>query len=242
MAHLESAFAMKIHDVKQNSSEWLELRCSLPTASEFHNLISPTGEIRRGDGPKTYLATKLAEKWGGPLPGFSSWAAECGHILEAEVLPWAAFEFGWDLKRIGFITTDDGRAGCSPDALFASRECGLEIKSPESHTQISYLLGKRVPKIYEAQIQGSMFVTGFKNWKFVSYRRHLPPLILDAEPKEEFQKNLAEALFIFCNDFDQAWEYLLEQNGGPPPKRVPMTFADDIRRGANYADLNEVIP
>ena len=83
-----------------------------------------------------------------------------------------------------------------------------------------------------------MFVTGRPHWKFVSYRRHYPPLIVDVEPDEDFQKNLAEALFLFCNDLQQAYDYLVELNGGPPPKREPMVFAHEMRN----QEHEEIIP
>ncbi len=233
---------MKIIDVKQHSQEWIEARCAIPTASEFHNLITPKGKIRDGEMPKSYLARKLAEKWGGPLPGFGSWAMDNGNILEGEALPYVEFEYNWQVQRVGFITTDDGRVGCSPDGLIGDFG-GIEVKCPEAPTHVRYLMARGIPDDYAAQVQGSMFVTGRKQWTFLSYRRHYPPLIVHAVPDEEFQESLASALMLFCNDLQQSWDYLVELNGGPPPRRIPMTFSDEIRRGAEYADLEkEVVP
>jgi hypothetical protein len=54
---------VKIVDVVQGSADWLQVRAGIPTCSEFDALISPLGKIRTGEGPQTYLARKLAEKW-----------------------------------------------------------------------------------------------------------------------------------------------------------------------------------
>ncbi|MES2366987.1 MAG: lambda exonuclease family protein [Pseudomonadota bacterium] len=234
---------MKIIQCEQGSVEWLEKRAGIPTASEFGSLVTPTGEIRKGEMPKTYLAQKLAEKWGGPLPGFNSFATEQGQILEAEARNNLAFVMGRPIQKVGFITTDDGSAGCSPDGMISGigprPDAGLELKCPEATQAVKYLLAGVVPQDYTAQVQGSLYVTGLQKWYFVSYRRHYPDLIVQVEPDEEFQANLAEALEAFNEHLALAWERLVELNQGPPPRRIPMTFSDEIRRGAEYADLGE---
>ena len=111
---------MKIHEAAQGTQAWLEARAGIPTASEFDALITPLWKIRTGEGVTSYIARKLAEKWGGPLPSFGgsgqiSWAMEQGQILETEVIPWYEYETGEQIQRVGFITTDDEKAGCSPD-------------------------------------------------------------------------------------------------------------------------------
>ena len=60
---------------------------------------------------------------------------EQGMIVEEEARPWYALEYDKLVKQVGFITTEDGRFGCSPDGLIEGEECGLEIKSPTAHTQ-----------------------------------------------------------------------------------------------------------
>ena len=47
---------MKVHDVAQRSEAWMNLRSGIPTASEFDNLVTPKGEVRKGQMPQTYLA------------------------------------------------------------------------------------------------------------------------------------------------------------------------------------------
>lgn len=207
---------MIIHDVEQGSLEWLALRAGIPTASEFDALLTPEFKIRTGEGLKTYLAKKVAEAWqGGPLESFDSFAMEQGAILESESRNWFELEYDTAIQKVGFITTQDKRAGCSPDGLLDA-DCGLELKCPAIHTHVRYLLNGTLPKEYAAQVHGSMFVTGFTKWKFVSYQRHCPKFVLTIERDETIQERIAAALERFHDAFDKAMERLTAINGGPP--------------------------
>ncbi len=215
---------MIVHNVLQGSDEWMKLRCGIPTASEMDALLTPEFKLRTGEGVQTYLAKKLAEKWlGRPLPSFSGFGdLEQGTILEEEAIPYYECENNCTIQRVGFITTDDGKAGCSPDGLI-QYECGpgkqaiaaggIEIKSPAIHTHVGYLLRWTLPKDYAAQVHGSMYVTGAPWWKFMSYNRHCPPLILTVERDEEIQKKIAEALASFNASFDAAYAKLTSGAG-----------------------------
>lgn len=208
-----------IHNVEQGSVEWMQLRAGIPTASEFDALITPLGEVRTGEGPKSYLAKKVAEAWqGGPLLQFNVFDMEAGQVLENEARPWFEAMHGCDVKTVGFITSDDGRIGCSPDGLI-SDDCGLEIKCPKVETHVGYLLNGKLPKDYVAQVHGSMFVTGYTQWKFLSYRRRFPNLLLTVDRDDKIDKALNEALSAFIEKFDQAMTRMEEINGGPRPKR-----------------------
>jgi len=209
---------MKIHDVAQGSVEWMQMRAGIATASEFDCLVTPEFKVRTGDMPKSYLAKKLAEAWlGGPLLGFNMFDMDQGQILEGEAIPWYELEYGQEVQRVGLVTTDDGRVGCSPDGLL--KGSGLEIKCPRPETHTGYLLKGVLPKDYAAQVHGGMYVTGFHSWTFLSYRRRFPPLLLTIERDDEIQKAIGEALASFLEAFDAGWQKLCEINGGPPVRR-----------------------
>ena len=213
---------MKIHHVQQGSLEWAMLRCGIPTASEFGNLVTPDFKIRTGEMPKTFLNKKLAEKWqGAPLDCYQSHDMELGTIQEEEAIPYFTLETGIDVERVGFVTSDDGRVGCSPDGLLP--DSGIEIKCPRIETHVGYLLASELPKDYAAQVHGSMFVTGRTTWRFMSYRRRLPALMLTIERDEKIQATIRTALEIFNGAFDDAWALLCEKNGGPPRRSEHQT-------------------
>lgn len=212
---------MKIHrEFGQKSVAWMISRAGKPTASEFDALVTPKFEIRKGQMPTSYLAKKVSEVWlGGPLAGFNTFDTDQGNILEEEALPWFELEFGVTVDRVGLCTTDDGRIACSPDGLIGE-EGGLETKCPEVHTHVGYLLAGTLPDAYAAQVHGSMFVTGRPWWKFLSYRRHFPPLLLTVERDEKIQAVLAEVLAAFLVRLDAGMARLTEINGGPPQRRA----------------------
>lgn len=193
---------MKKHDCKQGSSEWLALRCGIPTASEFDNLVTPEWKPRIGQTPETYLLKKVAEKvMGYQANQFTSFAMDNGSLLESEAIPMYEGVFGVTVDRVGFCTTDDGRIGCSPDGLIGE-DGGLEVKCPEPHTHLGYLLNGGVPKQYMAQVQGCMFVTGRPHWTFISYSRYFPPLIVQVARNEIAQNSLDAALVRFLTEMD----------------------------------------
>lgn len=206
---------IKHTSLEQGSLEWLMLRVGKPTASEFDNIISPTGKVRDGKMFDSYVASKLAEAWTGtPNADFNSWAMDQGHILEEEARPWLSLELGKSIEQVGFITTDDEKVGCSPDGLIG--DIGVEIKSPQRTAQVKYLLEGKVPDEYKMQIHGGLFVTGFESWLFVSYSRKLPKLIIRIERDEKIQASIGEAIAAFAEAFDAGMNRLIDINGGPP--------------------------
>ncbi len=213
---------MKIHkDVEQGGVEWSILRAGKVTASEVDALISPLGEVRKGEGVQTYLAQKLCENWiGGPLPSVQGvWDLDQGSLLEERAKPAFTFHTGLETSNVGFITNDDETCGCSPDAM--AGDIGVEIKCARMETHIGYLLKGVLPKQYIAQVQFSMFVTGCDKWHFFSYRNGLPPLHLIVPRDDEFQSSLKQAVCGFMAQFNAALSKLIKLNGGEP-KRSPL--------------------
>lgn len=185
------------------------MHVGLPTAGGLDNLLTPEFELRKGETPKTYVYRKVAEAWRGkPLIdlGGSSFAMEQGMILESEAIPFWELTTGRKITRVGFITTDDGRFGCSPDGIIGrvDREppCGIEIKCPAPHTHVKYLADGVIPKEYRAQVFGGMFATGFQKWVFLSYCRGFPPLILEAQKDEQIEYRIARAITEFHTMFN----------------------------------------
>lgn len=211
---------MKIINCEQNSLEWMIARAGVVTASEMDALISPLWKIRTGDGVQTYLAQKLAEQWiGGPLPSIQgTFDMEQGKILEEEARPFYTLTTGEEVTPVGFITSDDGKFGCSPDGLIGETS-GIEIKCPKMETHIRYLLDGELPKQYAAQVHFSMFVTGRSSWRFMSYRRNFPPLIITIKRDDEIAETIAEALAGFFDQLEAAMDKLVKLNGGLPNQR-----------------------
>jgi len=211
---------MKIINCQQGSDEWLQARLGIVTASELDALISPLWQPRKGQGVQTYLAKKIAERWRGcPLNTWSGGSMEQGTLREDEARAWYALDQNVDVRQVGFITTDDGKMGCSPDGLMD--DGGIEIKCPEPHTHVGYLLEGDLPSEYRAQVYGSMLVTGLPRWRFLSYCRGFPPLLLTIEADPKVQDTILGAVERFNEALAEAWAAIETRNGGPPAKYEP---------------------
>lgn len=201
------------HHVMQKEEDWLRLRIGKVTASELDSLVTPEFKIRDGATPYTYLCEKVAEAYkGNPLPGFTAFATEQGELLEMEARGWYCMEFDdHKIHNVGFVEHESGRCGCSPDALLGD-EGGLEIKCPQPTNHVRYLLDGTLPKDYAAQVHMSLYVTGRKFWRFVSYHRGYPAFVLNVERDETIIVKIDAALAQFYTRFDAAMEKLKTKN------------------------------
>jgi hypothetical protein len=195
------------HKVDGGSKEWLELRLGRPTASGFGELMTLKFEPRDGQTPKTYMYARIAEAWSGNiLAGFTSRATEQGKLLEDEAVCFFQMEYE-QAKLGGFIVGDDGRCGCSPDALVGD-DSGLEIKCPNAETHVRYLDEGKLPNDYVAQVHGSLYVSGRKSWHFLSYHRGLPPFHLLVERDESIMEKIRSVLSGFYTQYDATFARL----------------------------------
>ena len=170
---------MKIHKCQQLSDRWFELKAGIPSASSADKILTPTGKLSaQSEG---YINRLLAERAGyGDEPMEpTDWMVR-GVELEPEARALFEFETELEITQVGFITNDEGTAGCSPDGLIAyddSSYCGVEIKCPMASTHYGYLRANIVPKKYLPQIHLSMAITGANHWWFMSYFPGLDPFI-----------------------------------------------------------------
>lgn len=238
---------MKIHEaLEQGSQEWLNARAGKITASEADAILTPKFAAKESKAVETYLGRKWAEKWQhAPImdDDFFSAPVEWGKILEIEAKPTFRLVKDLDLKNVGFIESDDGLCGASPDAL-TSDGGGLEIKSPLIQTHCKYLAAGVVPQDYIVQVHFSLYVSGLPHWYFMSYRRMMPPLILRVERDEKIIGLIAEAVEIFKAKFDVGWAKIIEQNGGKEPVRPP-TVDEVLARESlqpEYTASEDIVP
>lgn len=202
-------------DIEQGSALWLAARAGIPTASELGKILKKDFTLRTGEGPQTYLMTKLAERYlRRPLQSLGSWAMEQGSLLEEDAWPTLAFELGVEIERVGLCTTDDGKIGCSPDGIiWTPTPIGVEIKSLQPVNHLKCLLSGEVPEDYIWQIHGGMYVTGFTSWYFYAYSKLFPTLIKKVERDEEIMAKLDAHLGVFNRLLDAEYERLVNSCG-----------------------------
>jgi hypothetical protein len=194
---------VKIYDVQQGTPEWFELRLGVPTASQFHRILTPK-TLKIAAASDEYIHELVADHFRSePAPSVPmNHAMEHGIQTEAEARRWYAMETDCDVTQVGFITNEEGTLGCSPDGLVGA-DGGLELKCPQPNTQVRYLLEGGLPPEYRCQVHGSLIVTGRHWWDFLSYCQGLPPLLVRVKP-DLFTDALNHALTQFLERYQLA--------------------------------------
>ncbi len=188
---------MKIIDCEQGSVEWYRARIGIPTASEFHQIVTPAkGLLSKSWRKYAYrlIAERLLNRPMESVEG-QQWM-ERGKELEPKAA--AQYEFVNDvaLERIGFCTTDDGMLGASPDRIVRGEAAGVEIKCPSPAVHIGYLLDGPGDD-YRPQVQGQLMVCEFDYVDFYSYSEVMPARVIRNGRDEPYIALLRDALDEF---------------------------------------------
>ena len=197
---------MKIHDVAQRSPEWHALRLGKPTASEFHKIITPkTGKLsaQARKFACRLIAERLLNEPLDLLDGIET--IERGKAMEPDAV--AQYEFAEEIETqpVGFVTTDDGLVGASPDRLIVGASAGLEIKCPLLPTHIGYRLDGPGDD-YRPQVQGQLWVAEFEWLDFYSYHPLMEPVRLRTQRDDAYIKLIEQALRDFNDMLHDMYE------------------------------------
>ena len=195
--------------VKQGSAEWADLRLGIPTASQYHRIITPK-TMKLSAGSEGYRNQLLAE-WalGYPVVDAESGFMDRGNNLEDDARSFYEVQREVDLIDAGFILTDDRRTGGSPDALVGD-DGGAEIKCLSAPNHIGFLL-HGLDDTYRPQVQGYLWITGRKWWDVVLYSPSFPSAIVRIERDDDFIAKFVPALTQFCEQLDQDKRELLRR-------------------------------
>jgi len=200
---------MKIYtDLEQGSDAWIKLRKGKPTASRFSDIIT-AAKGDKSKSAKPYMRELIGEAF---CPDWEEWAGNKYTERGTETEPEAreAFASILDTERLedtGFVLSDDGVSGCSPDGLIYQEDrliSGVEIKCPSPKLHIGYVLDGGLPLLYKAQVHGSMVVTGTDYWHFWSYFPGLRPHYI-VVVRDEFTAKVEVAVAEFVHEYKAAY-------------------------------------
>lgn len=165
---------MRVVDVEQGTAEWLAARCGKVTASRIADLMART-KSGWGASRANYAAQLIAERLTGTVAeSYTNAAMQWGREYEAEARAIYCLQTDAQTQIVGLVihpTIDD--AGASPDALVGD-DGMVELKCPQTATQIETLLSGKVPEKYILQMQWQMACTGRAWCDFASYDPRLP--------------------------------------------------------------------
>jgi hypothetical protein len=189
---------MTVHSVAQGTQSWLDLRKGIPTASRFDGIMTPGR--KKSESAEKYMQHLLAERiLGRPIEGFKSKYMELGNEYESRAV--ASYELANDCEteKVGFVTIDDGKIGCSPDRFIVDAPDGmLECKAPSPAVHVSYLLAASgASKEYKVQLQGELWCCE-RDWvDIISYSPGMPDASFRVYRDEEFILELAAHVRAF---------------------------------------------
>jgi len=201
----------KLINADQRSDEWFEARLGRATGSRFNDAIAT---IRNGYAAarKNYLAELVVERLTGRHEDiYMSPAMEWGTLAEPVARLQYMLSTGNDVEETGFWQHDTLMAGASPDG-FVGDDGLLEIKAPNTATHLETLMKKKLPRQYEAQVQGQMWITGREWCDFVSYDPRLDGnaqmIIIRVPRDDEYITSLEEEIEQFLTEVDQMVEFV----------------------------------
>lgn len=166
-------------ELDQGSSEWVNARAGLVTASTVKQLLTDTGKVA-GNATSRSLVEKLALE---RITGRVQYLPPTFDMARGTALEWSAREIYHErcnpVYEVGFGRVDDHELsyGASPDGLTVDGQGGLEIKCPKPATHFRTILEGQVPTMYLPQIHMNMLVFDRSYWDFMSHDPGQPPFV-----------------------------------------------------------------
>lgn len=213
---------------------WWAARRGIPTASQFHRIITETGNPCRADTTRTYMCKLIAERILGETiddKRVSSPWVEHGHRTESTALMALSRSKNLILLDASLVTDREHnpRYGCTPDAFVEGSVEAVEVKCPAPWTQIQYLLDGPGTD-YKAQVQGHLYVGGWQRVHFYSYHPRMPEVHIVFERDIAYLAKLHSLLNKFCDKLEEDTERAREF--GPYVAMAAYLAAQEAERRA----------
>lgn len=158
---------MIIHDVKQGTDEWFQLRLGKFTGSDGQAVAA------NGKGLETLIFEKAAEIiTGKSKPSYTNPDMERGNELEAMARNSYELESGKLVKQVGFCEMDEF-TGSSPDGLI-DEDGMVEIKCKNDANFARFLFDHKIDPEHNWQIQFNLMVTGREYCDYVIFNENFP--------------------------------------------------------------------
>jgi hypothetical protein len=215
-----------IHMMEQGTPEWLAARLGIPTASEFHRIITASQGNLSKQAVKYAQALVAETLLGRPLaraPGIP-WAMQRGKEMEPLALAQYARDNKVEVQRVGFVTTNDLKVGASPDGLIVDSRGGMEIKCVLDDHHVG-IWSDGPGDDYRQQVQGNLAIAELDWWDFYAWHPELPPVQIRTYRDEPYIAKLGAALFEFLEIRDAMLAKAKEAGwAAREPVAIPATF------------------
>ena len=158
-----------IESCEQGSEEWLSLRLGKITASRVKDVLTKGRGTSPSKTAESYMMELIAEMLtGNSKPFFENDAMRWGTETEPQARAMYAVNNDFvDVKEVAFVEHNE-QIGISPDGLIGDDGL-LEIKCPNTTTQLKRALSDDYSSDYKAQIQMQLWVTEREWCDFLSF-------------------------------------------------------------------------
>ena len=198
---------MILIEVEQGDDAWHWLRMGVPTASEFHRVVTPAQGVL-AKGRSSYVRQLVVQRLLGEMPPAldNLPAIERGKVLEPDAVRHYAFlksdEGSGASAKAGIVYSDNMRYAASPDRFLCDEAGLLEIKCPGAEQHLKYW-DEGLDNEYRCQLQGQLLVTGLPFVDFMSFHPELPEYLTRVERDEDFIAKLRKGLGTACDEIDE---------------------------------------
>ena len=209
---------MMIVDCQQGTPDWFAARAGVVTASMF----STARDYKKNGDPSSkqldYAMQVAVERIAGETiqSTYETWQMRRGSELEMEARSGHSFRLEKDIIEVGFVRSDCGRFGGSPDDLIDD-DGGAEYKCPIGAGQLRKIFIELDKSDYLDQVQGNMWITGRQWWELVIYCPFLSPAArLFTVTRYDRDQKYIDDLAADLEDFDKLvneYKTTLEKGG-----------------------------
>ncbi len=188
-------------EIEQRTPAWRKIRSGVPSASQFHRVVTAV----KGDLSKSrfgYACELIAAR----LLNWERRSLDTEDVVngrEREPSAIRHMEFMHDLETlpVGWVSTDDGRLGASPDRFVKKTLVPCELKCPSDPVMLRYLLFGQ-DEDYRPQISGQMFICEADEAIFCAWNPRTPEYFVRTHRDESYIQKLAQHLNQFTDELD----------------------------------------
>lgn len=224
----------------QGSEEWLAERAGKATASNFDKIMmAPTTAGYQG-----YLTQLVLERiYGRPVETFKNKTMERGNELEPLARLRYALATRQPVIESPFVQHSSLAAGASPDGL-VGKDGLVEFKCPLANNHYYTLKTGKVPRQYEHQVLGQMWITGRKWVDFVSFSDEFPAnaalTIIRVERDDKLVELLESRVTKFLNEVAEAVKFIENYGGNDASnQRGSQSAASQVSMPATKDELSD---
>lgn len=206
-------------ELEQGSTEWLQARCGIMSASIMNDILTPTLKIASNDKTRQTVYDLASQRVTGYVP--PTWISDdmlrgvSDEITARDLYS----ENHAEVVEVGGIDRkfDFGTIWYSPDGLVGDDGL-IEVKSRRQGLHFKTVAEGEVPKEHILQCQTALIVTGRKWIDYISICKGLPLFIKREVLRHEYE----DAILTACEAFEERVSEVIDAYNSNLDKQFPL--------------------